>query len=64
MPQPNSDAHIVSPPACDGMPYDPVDGDAHTDPWVKLDDNAGPASINTGRVTGGFQHEPGRWRQT
>lgn len=61
MPQPNS-AKITSPPAVPGMPYDACSNDG-TRPWEKLEQNAGPASIHTGRVEGEFQDGPGPWRQ-
>lgn len=51
MSQPNS-PNIVSTPAQSYQPYD-ADG-APTPPFVKLEQNAGPANINTGRVTGEF----------
>jgi hypothetical protein len=53
MPQPVS-AKITSTPSHEGQPYDAVDSDAHTQPWVKLESNAGPANINSGRVSGDF----------
>lgn len=60
MPQPNSDSHIVSTPACDGQPYDPESGSSGA--WVKLEQNAGAADINTGRVTDLFP-DTGAWHQ-
>jgi hypothetical protein len=60
MPQPVS-PKITSTPSQPGQPYDPVEED--TSPWTKLERNAGPANINTGRVTGGFTDEEDRWRQ-
>lgn len=62
MAQPNSDPKIVSPPAPPGMPYNPVDDDGSTSPWVKLTANSGPASINTGQVNGVFP-DSGVWQQ-
>jgi hypothetical protein len=53
MPQPVS-PKITSTPSVPGQPYDAVDDDDRTPPWVKLEENAGPANINNGRVTGDF----------
>jgi hypothetical protein len=50
--QPNS-PNIVSTPAQSYQPYD-ADGDGGTAPWVKLEENGGPADIHTGRVSGEF----------
>jgi hypothetical protein len=61
MPQPVS-SPITSTPSVPGQPYDPVDDDDRTPPWVKLEDHAGPANINTGRVSGEFP-DSGPWRQ-
>lgn len=59
MPQPNS-PRITSTPAERGQPYDPhEDG---TPPWRKLESNAGPASLITGRVEGDFPDDA-PWRQ-
>jgi hypothetical protein len=63
MPQPVS-PKITSTPAAPGMPYDARDGDANTSPWRKLDGNAGPADIHSGRVTGEFEDSHEVWRQT
>lgn len=60
MPGPNS-PKITSPPACQGQPYDPTAND--TAPFRKLESNAGPANINTGRVEGDFPSD-GKWEQT
>lgn len=60
MPQPVS-SPITSTPSVPAQPYDPVAED--TAPWVKLERNAGPANISTGRVTGEFPDD-GQWRQT
>jgi hypothetical protein len=59
MAQPVS-APIISTPSVPGQPYDPAEGE--TPGWTKLDDNAGPANINTGRVTGEFA-DSGVWKQ-
>lgn len=61
MPGPNS-PKITSPPAQRGQPYSP-EADS-TPPWRKLDGNAGPASLTTGRVEGDFPDEHEVWRQT
>jgi hypothetical protein len=61
MAQPVS-AHIVSTPSSQGQPYDPVDSDDNTSPWVKLEGNAGPADIHSGRVHGEFP-DSGVWKQ-
>jgi hypothetical protein len=61
MPQPVS-SPITSTPSVPGQPYDPVDNDDITSPWVKLEENAGAASINTGRVSGEFP-DSGVWKQ-
>ena len=57
--QPNS-PNIVSIPAHSFQPYEP-DGDG-TAPWAKLEENAGPADIHTGHVTGDFA-DSAPWRQ-
>lgn len=52
---------ITSTPTVPGQPYDAA-STANSGVWRKLDDNAGPASINTGRVQGEFASGDG-WRQ-
>jgi len=59
MPQPVP-PEVTSPPSQPGQPYDPC-ADS-TAPFRKLEDNAGPADIHTGRVTGGFADDA-PWRQ-
>lgn len=59
MPQPVS-APITSTPSSRGQPYDATAN--NTSPWTKLEQNAGPASINDGHVTGGFASGDG-WKQ-
>jgi hypothetical protein len=61
MPQPVP-AEVTSTPSQPGQPYDARDNDDRTPPWVKLEQNAGPADIHTGRVTGEFA-DSGPWRQ-
>jgi hypothetical protein len=61
MAQPVS-AHVISTPAFPGQPYNPVDNDDTTSPWVKLEQNAGPADIHSGRVSGEFP-DSGVWEQ-
>jgi len=64
MAQPNSSDRIVSPPAVPGQPYD-VTSAVNTDPWRKLDANAGAADLNTGRSSGDhWENNPGPWKQT
>lgn len=53
---------ITSTPSVPGQPYDAADSTDRTAPWVKLEENGGPASITTGRVTGEFP-DSGVWRQ-
>jgi hypothetical protein len=60
MPQPVS-SPITSTPSQDGQPYDATN-DADVGPWVSLDDNSGPASLQGGRVTGEFP-DSAPWRQ-
>lgn len=59
MPQPVP-SEVTSTPAVPGMPYDPVEDSLR--PWRKLEENAGPADIHTGRVTGSFADDA-PWRQ-
>lgn len=61
MPQPVP-PKVTSTPSQPGQPYDAADDRDSTRPWVKLEENAGPADIHTGRVTGGFTDDP-PWRQ-
>lgn len=59
MPQPQP-PKVTSTPANQGQPYDATTDE--TGPWRKLEQNAGPANINTGRVEGGFADD-GKWKQ-
>jgi hypothetical protein len=61
MPQPVP-PRVTSTPSQPGQPYDARDNDDRTPPWVKLEANAGPADIHTGRVTGTFA-DADPWRQ-
>jgi hypothetical protein len=60
MPQPVS-SPITSTPSVDGQPYDAT-ADGPVGPWVALEDNSGPASLQGGRVTGDFV-DSAPWRQ-
>lgn len=60
MPQPVS-PDITSTPAAPYQNYDPADN-GPCGKWAKLEDNAGPADIHTGRVKGDFPSD-GVWKQ-
>jgi hypothetical protein len=63
MPQPNSDPHIVSPPAMPGEPYNATHaGHTATDPWVMLPDS-GPCNPQFGSGGGDWPDSP-PWMQT